>query len=327
MGEKIAVIGAGAWGTTIANLLAGNGHDVRLWVREENLIGVLQKERCNSKYLPDIRLNGNVSFFSEIDKCIEGCKIVFLAVPSGHIREICKKIAPFADDGIFIVNVAKGIECDGFKRMSEVISEEISFAETGTLSGPNYSIEVANRLSTASVIASKNNELMEHVRKIMTTNYFKVYPHPDIIGVEICGAVKNVPSIAAGIVSGIGAGDNALAGVITLGLSEMNKIGMHFGAKRSTVYGLAGLGDLVLSCTGKYSRNQFVGRQIANGKSMKEIISLLGGKIAEGIETSKAVYELSLKHDIDIPLSRAVYSVLHKGKPVKKAIEDLLDII
>ena len=323
--KNIAIIGAGAWGTTIANILAENAHNVSLWVRTERLANIINSTNENQIYLPGIKLSNRINVFTNLKKTIENKDIIFLGIPSQYIRDISRKCSRFVSNGSLIVNLSKGIEEKTYKRMSEVIEDEIPNNIVASLSGPNHSIEVAQKKPTATVISSKSNEAMNIVKDILSTDYFKVYPHDDIIGVEICGAVKNIPAIASGIIGELNYGDNTKASVITLGLAEMNIIGMFYGAKRKTVYGLAGVGDLVVTCTGTHSRNQYVGRLLAKGKSLAEIKTLLHGMVAEGIETTKVVYEISQKHNLKMPLTIEVYNILYNGKRIDLAMKDLLE--
>lgn len=323
--KNIAIIGAGAWGTTIANILAENAHNVSLWVRTEKLANIINSSNENQVYLPGIKLSNRINVSTNLKKTIEDKDIIFLAIPSQYIRDISRKCSKFVSKDSLIVNLSKGIEAKTYKRMSEVIEDEIPNNIVASLSGPNHSIELAQKKPTATVIASKSNEAMKIVKDILSTDYFKVYPHEDIIGVEICGAVKNIPAIASGIIGELDYGDNTKASVITLGLTEMNIIGRFYGAKRKTVYGLAGVGDLVVTCTGRHSRNQYVGRLLTKGKSLVEIKTLLLGMVAEGIETTKIVYEISQKHNLKMPLTTEVYNILYNGKRIDLAMRNLLE--
>ena len=324
MGEKIAVIGAGAWGTAIANILADNGGEVYLWVRTKRLADILKHGYENTDYLQGIKLNKNLHFYTDIPETVNNASVIFFAVPSQYLRETARKFSPYIRKGSIVVNLAKGIERISCKRMSEILNEELNGNIIAVLSGPNHSIEIAKKKPSATVIACNYTECLAYIKGILSTSYFKVYSHQDIVGVEICGAVKNIPAIATGIISELNYGDNAIAGLITLGLSEMNTLGRHFGSKRSTVYGLAGVGDLVVTCTGRHSRNQFVGRALAQGKILGEITELLHGMVAEGVETTMAIYELSQKHNLKMPLTSEIYNILYNKKDINTAIKDLL---
>ena len=319
----IGVIGSGAWGTTIANILSENRHDVVLWSRNKEFSDSLEIEQENKRYLSGIRLSKDIRFSSDLRLAVENKEIIFIAVPSQHVREVGERFRKYVSERTIIVNLAKGIEIKTHKRMSEIL-EEIFPNPIITLSGPNYSIEVANKLPTATVIASKNKEALVHVKNALSTSYFKVYPHSDIIGVELCGSIKNITAIAAGIISGMGYGYNSLASIITLGLTEMNTLGRLYGASRSTVYGLAGVGDLALTCMGSHSRNQLVGRELANGKSLEEIYKILDGKIAEGIETAKAVHDICIRNSLRMPLTEEIFQILYGNKKIEIAVRDLL---
>jgi len=211
--------------------------------------------------------------------------------------------------------------------MSEVLKEELDSDKIIALSGPNHCEEVSRKIPTATVIASENMELLKKVRPVFNRNYFKVFPHDDVVGVELCGSIKNITAIASGVVDGLGFGDNTKASIITLGLTEMNNFSRHFGAKRATIYGLAGVGDLVATCTSKLSRNRFVGEKLSEGKHFKEIKEEMHGMVAEGVTTSKAVYEFSVKHNIEMHLTTQVCEVLYEEKDLKKAIKDLIRLI
>jgi glycerol-3-phosphate dehydrogenase (NAD(P)+) len=212
--------------------------------------------------------------------------------------------------------------------MSQVLEEELpSHVKVVALSGPNHAEEVSRKIPTASVAASKDLEGLKTVKEVFSTNYFKVYPLDDVTGVEICGAIKNITAIATGVCDGLGFGDNARGAIITLGLTEMNRFGRVFGAKRATCYGLAGVGDLIATCTSKHSRNRFVGEKLAEGKSLEEIKKEMHGMIAEGIKTTEAVYEFSVKHNLDMPLTTQAYKVLYEKKDLNKAIADLIRLI
>jgi glycerol-3-phosphate dehydrogenase (NAD(P)+) len=208
-----------------------------------------------------------------------------------------------------------------------VLKEELDSDKIVAMSGPNHCEEVGKRMPTATVIACKNNELLNKIKPVFNRGYFKVYMHDDIVGVELCGALKNITAIAAGVVDGLGLGDNTKASIITLGLTEMNTFCRHFGAKRATIYGLAGVGDLIATCTSKLSRNRFVGQKIAEGKHFDEIKEEMHGMVAEGVTTSKAVYNFSIKHDLEMHLTSQVYKVLYEEKDLKKAIKDLINLI
>ena len=324
--QKISIIGAGSWGTTLAVLLGEKGFDVKLWARREALANEIESKRENMQYLPGIKIPSNVIVDNSFKDALEDSEIIIAAVPSEFLRKTMKEIKPYFNNQI-VVSVIKGIEHSTCKRMSQVIEDELGSAKIAVLSGPNHAEEVSSKMPTASVVASKDKRTSKIISEILATPYFKLYQLNDVAGVEICGALKNTSAIATGVVDGFGFGDNARASIITLGLMEMNNFGRHFGAKRGTVYGLAGVGDLIATCISRHSRNRFVGEQLAKSKSIEEIKKEMHGMIAEGIPTTKAVYEYSSKHNIEMPLTHQAYKVLFENKNIKAAIKDLLSLI
>jgi glycerol-3-phosphate dehydrogenase (NAD(P)+) len=326
--EKIAVVGAGSWGTTLACLLGDKGYNVSLWSFEKEVVKEIEEKRKNSLYLPGIEIPQTVKPNNSLKDVVLDAGIIVTAVPSQFLRSTAKELSPFVAKNTIIVDVAKGLEHGTYKRMSQILEEELpSHVKIVALSGPNHAEEVSRKIPTATVIASKDVECLGTVKDVFSTNYFKVYPHEDIIGVEVCGAIKNITAIATGVCAGLGLGDNALGSIITLGLTEMNKFGREFGAKRATCYGLAGVGDLIATCTSKHSRNRFVGQKIAEGKSVEEIKKEMHGMVAEGVKTTEAVHEFSKKHNLDMPLTSQVYKVLYEAKDLNKAVADLISLI
>jgi len=322
----ITVIGAGGWGTTLANLLADKGYNVGLWVREKELLDIIKEEKENKWFLPGIKLNANLVASDSFD-IVNGSDFVVFAVPSQFMRKTAEIFSDKIRKENIVISVSKGIEHDSYKRMSEVLGDKLSVKSIVALSGPNHCEEVSKRIPTATVVASKDQAALNSLKQMFETNYFKVYTHDDLVGVEICGSIKNITAIATGVCDGLGLGDNAKASIITLGLTEMNRFGRHFGAERKTIYGLAGVGDLVATCTSKLSRNRFVGQKIAEGKSFDDIKKEMQGKVAEGVETAKSVYEFSLKNNVDMPLTTQVYKVLFEKKELKSAVNDLIRLI
>ena len=324
--QKISIIGAGSWGTTLAVLLGEKGFDVKLWARREELANEIEVKRENAQYLPGIKIPKNVIEDHSLKDVINGSEIIITTIPSEFLRSAIKQIKPYFKNQI-VVSTTKGLEHHSCKRMSQVIEDELGNARIAMLSGPNHAEEVSMKMPTASVVASKDKKACKIAAEALATPYFKLYQLNDVIGVEICGALKNISAIATGVVDGFGFGDNARASIITLGLMEMNNFGRHFGAKRGTVYGLAGVGDLIATCISRHSRNRFVGEQLAKSKPMEEIKKEMHGMVAEGISTTKAVYEYSSKHNIEMPLTHQAYEVLFENKNIKQAIKDLLSLI
>ncbi len=324
--KKIAVIGAGSWGTTLAVLLGGKGFDVKLWARREELANEIESKNENAQYLPGIKIPENVIATHSLKDALANSEMIILAVPSEFFRKTIREIKPYFNSQI-IVSVTKGIEHDTCKRMSQLIEDELPKARIAVLSGPNHAEEVSTKMPTASVIASKDKMVNKMAAEAFATPSFKLYQLNDVAGVEICGALKNITAIATGVCDGFGFGDNARASIITLGLMEMNNFGKHFGAKRGTVYGLAGVGDLIATCTSEHSRNRFFGKELAKSKSTEEIKKEMHGMVAEGVPTTKAVYEYSKKHGIEMPLTHKAYEVLFENKNIKTAIKDLLSLL
>ena len=323
---KISVIGAGSWGTTLAVLLGEKGFDVMLWARREELANEIDSKKENVQYLPGIKIPDAVIAEHSLKDALDNSEMIITAIPSEFLRSSIKEIKPHFKNQI-IVSVTKGLERHSCKRMSQVIEEELGKVKIAVLSGPNHAEEVSNKMPTASVIASKDKKTSKLVSETLAAPYFKLYQLNDVAGVEICGALKNISAIATGVVDGLGFGDNAKASIITLGLMEMNNFGRHFGARRGTVYGLAGVGDLIATCISRHSRNRFFGHELAKSKKTEEIKKEMHGMIAEGIPTTKAVYDYSRQHNIEMPLTHQTYEVLFENKDLKQAIKDLLRLV
>ena len=326
MGKKIAVIGAGSWGTTLASIIGWNGFKVNLWSRGKELADEINQKNVNTQYLPAIRLPDSITASSSLKEAVEGADIIIIVVPSEFIKSVSKTLSDFVRKDAIFVNAAKGFAEDCML-ISDIIKQEIGSDNIVALSGPNIAEEVIRKVPTATVIASESQNCLSSLKGVLESPYFKIYPIEDMAGIQVCGALKNITAIATGVCDGLGLGDNARGSIITLGLMEMNNFGRNFGAKQSTCYGLAGVGDLVATCTSRKSRNRFVGEMIAKGKPMEEIKKEMNGMVAEGIRTTKAVYEFSRKHGIDMPLTTQVYKVLYEEKKIKNAVSDLIKLI
>ena len=323
---KVSIIGAGSFGTTLAMLAAENSEQVSLWARNKELAEAINSCRENEKYLPGAKLPKKVLCTNSLRESVGGADIVVNAVPSQFTRKNAENYKKFISKSAIAVNVAKGIEIDTGKTMSQVLRDVLGKnVPIVALSGPNIAEEISKRKPTATVIASDNPASLQNVKDAFHTEYFKVLPHDDAIGIEVCGAIKNIAAIATGVCDGLGYGDNAKASIITLGLMEMSLVGQHLGAKRGTFYGIAGVGDLVATFTSKLSRNRFVGENLAKGKNIAQIQQEMHGMVAEGVMTTKAVYNLSKKMNISLPLTSEAYHVLYENKNLKDAISDLLN--
>ncbi len=318
----IAVIGAGSWGTTLAYVLSEKGYDISLWAYEESLAEEMQKTRVNSIYLPDITLPENIKISSRIDEALSRARYILNVVPSQHTRFVFKEACPFIPGNAVIISASKGIERGSLLTVSSVL-KEISDNAVAALSGPSFAKEVVKRMPTAVTLATSDKYTGMLLQEIFNTNYFRVYTHDDVLGVEIGGALKNIIAIASGISDGLGLGHNARAALITRGLAEMKRLGTAMGAKKETFSGLSGLGDLILTCTGPLSRNYSTGLKLAEGMKIEEILSQTR-MVAEGVATSESAYELSKKYGIEMPIVEQVYGVLYEKKIPADAVNDLM---
>ncbi len=321
---RISVIGAGSWGTAIANLLAKNGHSVTLWVRDEKLLNEIKEKRENEVYLKGIKLYSSIEFESDLKKALLDKDVISIAIPVPFLRETLKGVGFRVNS--YVVSLSKGIETETFLTATEVIKDTINLDESkiAALSGPNFALEVAKGLPTATVIASKDKETAQFLQRVFSNNRFRVYTSSDTKGVELCGAMKNIMAIAAGISDGLDLGLNARASLITRGLSETMRLGFLFGAQKDTFMGLSGIGDLVLTCTGNLSRNRTVGLRLAKGEKIDEILSSMN-MIPEGVNTTKAVYEYALKNNLDLPITKEVYEVIYNNKDPLDALDSLMN--
>lgn len=314
--EKIAVIGAGSWGTVVADLLSHKGYPVLLWARDSHLAEELNRTHRNPRYLSESLLSDSLKATHDWEEALNGAEIVVLVVPSHAMRSIIDEAKSFFPKEAILLSLTKGIEVGSLKRMSEVIQEELS-AEVkerlAVLSGPNHSEEVIKKIPTTTVIASENKEVSKRLQSIFMTSHFRVYTNPDVIGVELGGATKNVIAIAAGISDGLGFGDNTKASLMTRGLAEMVRLGVTLAADPLTFSGLSGMGDLIATCTSRHSRNRAAGEKLARGYTLEQI-DRETTMVAEGIKTSKAVHELALKLGIEMPITHNVFEVIYEGK-------------
>ncbi len=325
MSEKVSVIGAGSWGTTLAILLAEKGHEVLLWVFEEDELPKLEKERVNTKYLAGAKFPVNLQLTGDLSSAVQFGDFLVIATPSHVVRSVCQQFASQVKNNQYIINIAKGIENDTLKRMSEVIAETLSISSEriATLYGPSHAEEVSQKIATAVVSASSDIKTARKIRELFRTQYFRVYSSSDIIGVELGGSLKNVIAIAAGICDGAGFGDNTKAALLTRGMVEMIRLGTTMGAQQETFAGLSGIGDLIVTCMSKHSRNRYVGEQIGKGRKLEEILAEMV-MVAEGVKTTRSVYQLRKKYDVEMPISEQVYKVLFENNSPLKAVRVLM---
>lgn len=324
MREKISVIGAGSWGTTLAVVLSKKGVDVELHsVFDEHNLN-MQEERENRLFLPGIKFPSRLTINLSLKEILQN-EVIIIAIPVKFVRGVLKKIGRqtvFLKDKVF-VSISKGIEAKSLKRVSEIIKEELGEVNTAVLSGPNIAKEVLQGIPSASVIACKDEKTAHRLQVLFNTPVFRVYFHSDVIGVELGGALKNIIALSCGISDGLGFGANTKAALVTRGLVEMTRLGRKLGAQIQTFWGISGLGDIVTTCFSPHSRNRFVGEQIGKGKTLKEVLREMK-EVAEGVETVKSVYQLSLKFKVDMPIAKEVYSVLYRRKSPQKAVSDLM---
>ena len=321
--KNLTIIGGGSWGTSLAIILAPRFPRVRLWVYEADLAERMRATRENDVYLRGGRLPGHVEIVNQLPEALEGAEIVLSAIPSHLVRGLYQQMLPFLNESMVFVSATKGLENGTLLRMSEVIREVVS-ARVAVLSGPTFALEVARLEPTALVVASTDGTLAETVQAAFSGPTFRLYANQDTIGVEIGGSVKNVVAIGAGVVNGLGLGHNAMAALITRGLAEITRLAVAMGGSAQTLVGLAGLGDLVLTCTGDLSRNRMVGVELAHGRRLEEIVSSMK-MVAEGIKTTNAVYDLAKRHSVEMPICEQMFQMLHFGISPREAIQRLMD--
>ena len=320
---RCAVVGAGAWGTALADLLACNGHEVRLWVLEPGVMTAINERRENPVFLPGMRLAQSLRATQDHRTALEGAELIVYATPSQYLREIARSGAAHVSPSAVLVVASKGIEQKTLALMSDVVGEEATGRPVVAISGPSFAVEVAAHQPTAIVAASADARAARHTQDAMSNATFRVYTHDDLVGVELGGALKNVMAVATGIVEGLGLGNNSRAALITRGLAEMTRLGVSLGARASTFAGLAGIGDLVLTCTGALSRNRAVGVAIGQGQTLEEALE---GKptVAEGVITTKSALALAQREDVEMPIVTTVYRILFEGHSAKRAIPELM---
>jgi len=328
--SQIAVIGAGAWGSGLAIVLGRKGtHQVRLWAHEKEVCDAINHEHLNHTFLPGRRIPDSVSAGNDLATVLEAAEIVVSVMPSQHCRGLFARMRPLIRPGTLIVSATKGLEEGSLMRMSEVIADALKRDDAispriGALSGPSFAQEVARGDPTAITVASRHGELLRTVQQEFSDSSFRVYTNSDVVGVELGGALKNVIAIAAGICDGLGFGHNSVAALITRGLAEMTRLVVACGGRAETMAGLAGLGDLVLTCTGGLSRNRSVGVELGRGKKLPEIIAGMHGMVAEGVFTTTAAVGLAHARGVEMPITEQMDAILHRGKSPREAIQDLM---
>jgi len=321
--KKISVIGDGGWGTTLAIILAKNGHDVTLWGAFKRNVEQLRRNRINQKFLPGIKIPDKIVFTDDLQATVHEAEIFVLAMPSKYLREVLGRFPSRGLDGRIVVSVIKGIDTVDFLTMSQILKKELKDFRLAVLSGPTIAREVAEGKPSTAVAASRQPRVAGIVQSLFHCQTFRIYTNTDILGVELGGSLKNVIALACGVCDGLGYGTNTKAAILTRGLVEMARLGKAMGAKAETFNGLTGLGDLVTTCMNRQSRNRTVGEKLGKGEKIDRILSSMS-MVAEGVETVKAVVKLGRKYKVSLPISEEVYRIIYKGKKPLAAVTDLM---
>ncbi len=322
----VSVLGAGSWGTALSIILSLNGHTVTLWEYKRAYARTLRRSRENKVYLPKIKIPKEIIITHSLEEASTNQHMIVLAIPSQFLRSIIQKVKKYDLNDATLVSVAKGIENNTYLTVSQIIKDEIPDIpdnNIGVLSGPSHAEEVARKIPTAVVAASLEEQTAKEIQAAFMTSYFRVYSSTDLIGVELGGALKNVIAIGAGVIDGANFGDNTKAAIMTRGIAEISRLGIAMGAQPKTFSGLSGIGDLIVTCMSRHSRNRFVGEQIGKGKKLKSILKSMS-MVAEGVATAKSSYELARKHDVETPIIDAVYSALYLDKDPTKVTYELM---
>lgn len=326
MRQRIGVIGGGSWGTALAKLLADKGYPVSLWIHDRARCKDIAEKRENATYLAGIPLPYNLIPSNDLAEVVRGKRLLLCAMPSHALREVMREVGPLVDGEPIVVSAAKGIEDDTSKTMAAVLEEVLPAAlrsRIAALSGPSFAREVARGMPTAVTIAASEPAVASEAQGMFTTSFFRVYTSNDVLGVELGGATKNVIAIGAGLADGLGFGHNARAALITRGITEIARLGSRLGADARTLFGLSGVGDLVLTCTGDLSRNRSLGVRIGKGEKLADVLAGMH-MVAEGVRNSKSIYRLAQKLGVDVPIIEQMVLVLHEGKSARQAVVDLM---
>lgn len=326
MGNKIAVLGAGSWGSALANVLAENGHQVKIWTRDESQQNEINTQHTNKRYLPAFSFPEEIKATTDLELAVKDVEAIVFVVPTSGIRELSKKVDRLLDRKVTIIHASKGLERDSHKRISTILEEELStdvFSGIVALSGPSHAEEVIRRDLTTITAASTDKKSAAFVQSLFINDYFRVYTNTDIIGVEIGAALKNIIALGAGVIAGLGFGDNAKAGLITRGLAEISRLGIELGADPLTFMGLSGVGDLIVTCTSPHSRNWRAGFKLGKGEKIDDILDKMG-MVVEGVSTTQAAFELAKSHAIEMPITEAIYEVIYNNAEVEYVILNLM---
>ncbi|MCU6723982.1 Glycerol-3-phosphate dehydrogenase [NAD(P)+] [uncultured Clostridium sp.] len=320
---RIGILGAGSWGTALAILLHDNGHDVTVWSIHEEEVETLNTTRRLERKLPGVEIPEGIVFTTDMKETMSDKDVCVLAVPSPFIRSTCQKMKQYVRAGQIIVNVAKGIEENTLYTLTDIIEEELPYADACVLSGPSHAEEVSRRLPTTCVVSSRTRKTAEYLRSVFVSPVFRVYISPDMLGIELGGALKNVIALAAGTADGLGYGDNTKAALITRGIAEIARLGIKMGGKPETFYGLTGIGDLIVTCASMHSRNRKAGYLMGQGYTMEEAMKEVQ-MVVEGVYSAKAALELSRKYQVEMPIVEQVNKVLFENKNAEEAVKELM---
>lgn len=326
MKQKLAVLGAGSWGTTLAKVACENGHEVVLWGNNPEQIDEIKTHHTNRHYLPDVVLPEALGATVDLAEALTGADAVLFVVPTRAIRSVAKQVAPLLTTNPIIIHASNGLEQGTHERISVVLKEELpadQYQDVVVLSGPSHAEELSRCDLTSVTAASANLEAAKYVQELFSNRYFRIYTNTDEVGVEMGAALKNIIAVGAGILHGLGYGDNAKAALMTRGLAEISRLGVAFGADPLTFIGLSGVGDLIVTCTSVHSRNWRAGNELGKGVPLPEILDAMG-MVVEGVETCKAAYQLAAEKGIELPITATIYEVLYEGKDVRQAIQDLM---
>ncbi|AZN40705.1 NAD(P)H-dependent glycerol-3-phosphate dehydrogenase [Paenibacillus albus] len=323
--RKVAVLVAGSWGTALATVLADNQYDVALWTRGEAQADEINTRHTNSRFLNDAVLPAGIRATTDMKQAVTGAELLLFAAPSAAMRDVARLAQPFLEPDAICIHATKGFESVTYKRMTTVLAEElqIPLQRLVVLSGPSHAEEVVRRLPTTVVVASASIEAAEKAQDAFITRHFRVYTNKDVIGVEVAGAIKNIIALGAGLTDGLGFGDNAKAALLTRGLAEISRLGTAMGASPLTFAGLAGVGDLVVTCTSKHSRNWRAGSMLAEGLTLDEVLSKMG-MVVEGVRTTSAARELAHHYGVEMPITEQLFAVLFQNKTPREAVESLM---
>ncbi len=321
--QRVAVLGGGSFGTAIANIISCNGHQVFLWMRSAEQAAECRQKLENSRYLPGYKLNSSLNITADLALAVKDSDLVFVSIPSHSFRAVCKQIQPLLSESCVVISTAKGIEPEGFTLMSQVLAEELPGKKIGVLSGPNFAKEIVQQQQTGTVVASDDDSVINLVQQALSSQTFRVYANHDCYGVELGGALKNIYAIVCGMAAALGAGHNTQAMLLTRSLAEMGRFAQFMGANPMTFLGLAGVGDLILTCTSDMSRNYRVGFALGQGKKLDDIVANLG-QVAEGVNTLRQVKQKADEMGVYMPLASGLYAVLFEGKAISEVARGLM---